>query len=433
MKTKLLFLCFLLFQIGNAQNIIFSDPVFKDFLVNANVNFNTDPENLISYPPIDADGDGEISQLEALNVIGLDFYYNNITDLEGLQYFTNVRVITTYYANFPVFNQPSLVNLEELSLLNFVGSVALTSVNVSNNTNLIKFQCSSDLITSLDFSNNTLLKNLNIYCPSLLSVNFNNLVNLKSLTYLGKVPTIDISDSINLLYLQVIGNAGTYFVPEENLLTSIDLTNQTKLINLDLSGNNLTSLDLSNCPNLETIYLTKNQISTLNIDNVNYVKTFYCDDNLLTTLNVDSMFNLQLLYCKNNLLTSLSVKNDIIDEFIDFSGNPGLISICCDANEVVYMKNQCLLNDYNATVVNSDCGGTESSRIAMYPNPVNDVLHLDSNKKITKIEIFAMNGLMVMNNELVSDVVNLHQLQAGMYIIKVFTDKEVKNMKFIKV
>ena len=162
------------------------------------------------------------------------------------------------------------------------------------------------------------------------------------------------------------------------------------------------------------------------------MKSFYCDDNLLTTLNVDSMFNLQLFVCKNNLLTSLSVKNDIIDEFIDFSGNPGLTSICCDANEVVYMKNQCLLNDYNGTVVNSDCS-TGSSKVAMYPNPVNDVLHLDSNKKITKIEIFAMNGIMVMNDELESEVVNLHQLESGMYIIKVYTDEEVTNMKFIKV
>lgn len=432
MKTTLLFLSLLLFQIGNAQNIIFSDPVLKEFLVNANVNFNTDPNNIISYPPIDANDDGEISQIEAVNVIGLEFAYANITDLEGLQYFTNVKVISTYYANFPVFNQPSLVNLEELSLLNFVGSVALTSVNLSNNINLIKFQCSSNLITSLDFSNNTLLRDINIFCPSLISVDFSNLINLKSLSYLGKLPTIDISDSINLLYLQVIGNSATYLVPEENLLTSINLTNQTKLINLDLSGNNLTTLDLSNCPNLETIYIAQNQISTLNINNVNYVKTFYCDDNLLTSLNVDSMFNLQLFICKNNLLTSLSVKNDIIDEFIDFSGNPSLTSICCDANEVVYMKNQCLLNDYDETIVNSDCS-TGSSRIAMYPNPVNDVLHLSSNKKITKIEIFSMNGLMVMNDEMESDVVNLHQLESGMYIIKVYTNEEVRNMKFVKV
>lgn len=430
MKTKLLFLCLLLFQLGTAQNITFTDPVLKEFLINNAINFNTDPNNLITYPPIDANNDDEISQTEALSVIGLDFYYANITDLEGLQFFTNVKAITTYYANFPVFNQPNLVDLERLSLLNSVGFTALTTLDVSNNTNLITLQCSSDLITSLDLSNNTFLRNVDIYCPSLTSVNFNNLVNLKNLSYLGKLPTIDISDAVNLLNLTCIGASGTYSFPEENRLTSIDLSNQTKLVNLDLTGNKLTSLDLSNCPNLEVITIANNSISSLNLDNVDYVKSFTCESNLLTTLNVDSMFNLQVLYCKNNQLTSLSTKNDIIEQYVDFSGNPTLVSICCDTNEVVYMQNQCFQNNNDATTVNSDCGA--SSRVSMYPNPVKDVLHLNSSNRITKVEIFAMSGLMVMNDESQSDVVNLQQMQSGMYFIKVYNGDEVTNMKFIK-
>ena len=204
MKTKLFLICFFLFQLSNAQNITFPDQVLKDFLLIAPINFNQDLNNFITYPPIDANSDGEISVTEALNVIGLDFYYLNITNLEGLQYFTNLKVITTYYANFPNFSQPNLINLEQLSLLNSVGSASLTYVDISNNTNLVKFQCSSDLITSLDLSNNTQLKNVEIYCPSLTSINLSNLVNLKNLSYLGKLPTIDISDSVNLLNLSYL-------------------------------------------------------------------------------------------------------------------------------------------------------------------------------------------------------------------------------------
>ncbi|WP_298137295.1 T9SS type A sorting domain-containing protein [Flavobacterium sp.] len=433
MKTKLLFLFFLLFQMSNAQNITFTDPVLKNFLVNSSINFSTDPNNIISYPPIDANGDGEISQAEALNVIGLSFYYTDITNLEGLQYFTNLKVFSSYYVNFTTFNQPSLVNLEELSLSNSVGSGALAFVNVSNNTNLVKFQCSGDLITSLDLSNNVALKVVDIFCPSLVSVNFNNLVNLKSLGYLGKLPTIDISDSVNLLNLSCIGSTGTYSFPLENRITSIDLSNQVNLINLDLTGNNLTSLDLSNCQNLESIAISQNNISTLNIDGVNYVKTIFCQDNLLTSLNVDGMFNLQALYCNNNQLTSLSTKNDIIEEYIDFSGNPDLATICCDANEVVYMQNQCLQNDNSLTEVNSDCGsGSGESRVAMYPNPVVDMLHLSSDKRITKIELFSLSGLKVMNDESESNVMDLSQLQSGMYFVKVYSGDKVTNMKIVK-
>lgn len=432
MKTKLLFTFFLLFQLAGAQNITFPDPVLKEFLVNSTVNFNQDPNNYVAYPPIDANGDGEISTTEALDVVGLGFYYLNITNLEGLQYFTNLKVISTYYANFPVFNQPTLVNLEQLSLFNAVGASPLTSVDLSNNTNLIKFQCTSDLITSLDFSNNTMLKELDIYCPSLTSLNLNNLVNLKSLSYIGRMPTIDISDSINLLTLSCIGSSDSFAYPEENLLTSLDLSNQGKLINLNVTGNNLSSLDLSSCPNLEYIYIAHNNLSSLNLNNVNYVKYFFCEDNSLASLNVNSMFNLQIFNCKDNLLTSLSTKNNTIEDTIDFSGNPNLESICCDANEQIYMQNQCNLNDNVTTVVVSDCGTESSSKIAMYPNPANDVLHLSSNKKINKIEVFALNGLMVLSSEEVGDSIDLTNLQSGMYFAKVYEDGGEKNMKFIK-
>ena len=430
MKTKLFLLCFLIFQLTDAQNITFSDPVLKDFLLIAPINFNQDPNVYITYPPIDANSDGEISISEALNVIGLDLYYLNITDLEGLQYFTNLKVISTYYANFPNFNQPSLVNLEQLSLLNSVGYSSLTSVDVSNNTNLVKLQCSSDLITSLDLSNNTLLQTVDIYCPSLTSVNFSNLVNLKNLSYLGKLPTIDVSYAVNLLNLNCIGSSGTFSYPLENRLTSIDLSNQTKLINLDLTGNLLSSLDLSFCPNLERISISNNLLSTLNISNVAYVKNFFCDGNLLSDLNVDAMFNLNNFSCKDNQLTSLSTKNRIIEEYIDFSGNPDLNSICCDANEVVYMQNECLLNNNDSVVVNSNCG--VSSKIAMYPNPVKDNLHLKSNKSISKVEIYSTSGLLVMKDESESDVIDMNVLKSGMYFIKVYSSEGVPIMKFIK-
>lgn len=434
MKTKLLLIFSLLFQVSGAQNITIPDPVLKDFLVNGSINFSQDPNNIVEYPPIDANDDGEISTAEALNVIGLNFYYLNITNLEGLQYFTNLKVLTTYYANFPDFNQPTLVNLEQLSLLNSVGYSTLTSVEVAANTNLTKFQCTSDLITSLDLSNNTLLKEVDIYCLSLTSLDLSNLTNLKSLSYIGRMPTIDLSDAVNLLTLTCIGASGSYSYPQENLLTSIDLSNQSKLINVNLTGNNLTSLDLSNCPNLEYIYVAQNKLSSLNINNVNYVKYFFCENNLLASLNVNGMFNLQIFNCKNNLLNSLSTKNNIIEDTIDFSGNPNLESICCDANEQLYMQNQCNLNDNATTVVVSDCGteSATSSKIAMYPNPASDVLHLSSTQKINKVEVYAMNGLMVISKDEVGDSIDLKELQAGMYFVKIYEEAGEKNMKFIK-
>jgi hypothetical protein len=431
MKIKLLLAFLFVAQIGLAQNITFPDPAFKDVLLVAYTNINTDPNNFVVYPRIDANQDGEISFTEALAVEGLDLGYAGITNLEGLQYFTNVKAIITYYVNFPSFYQPTLVNLEQLSLLNAVGSTALTSVDVSPNLNLKKFQCNSSQITSLDLSANTQLRDLDLYCPALTSLNLSNLSNLKNMSYLGAMPTLDLSDAVNLLKLSCIGSTPNFSFPEENQLTSLDLSNQTKLSHLDLTGNSIASLDLSNCPNLEVLNIANNGIETLVLDNIRYVRQFFCENNLLSSLDVSKLFNLKNFFCANNQLTSLNTSNGIIEEYINFSGNPGLESVCCDANEVVYMQNLCYQYNNDTAIVNGNCEPV-ANRIAMYPNPVGDLMHLSATEGISKVEVYSTNGMLVMSSNAVSDSIEMNDLESGMYFLKVFSGQEVATMKFVK-
>ena len=149
------------------------------------------------------------------------------------------------------------------------------------------------------------------------------------------MPTINLSDCTGLLTLNCsTGGSANYAVPDENKLTSLELTFQTKLVEINVPGNNLSSLDLSRCLRLETIGISYNKITDLNIDNLKYVKSFYAENNLLTSLNINALFNIQTLYCQNNQLNSLSTKNGIIEEYIYFSGNPDLATVCCDENEI---------------------------------------------------------------------------------------------------
>ena len=431
MKTKLLLAFLFVVQLGTAQNINIPDSAFKDLLLISYINYTGDPNNFVVYPRIDADQDGEISYAEALAVEGLDLGYAGISNLEGLQYFTNVKKISTYYANFPNFYQPTLVNLEQLSLLNSVSSSSTAFIDLSPHTNLKKFQCNSVWLTSLDLSANTQLRDVDLYCPALTSINFSNLVNLKNLSYLGALPTIDLSDAVNLLSLSCIGSTPNFSFPEENKLTSLDLTNQTKLSYLDLSGNAIPNLNLSTCSNLETLIISNNGIETLVLDNIRYVRMFFCSDNLLTTLDVSKLFNLKNFDCRNNNLLSLSTQNGIIEEYISFSGNPGLESVCCDANEVVYMQNLCYQSNNDTAIVNGNCEPV-ANRISMYPNPVGDMLHLSANDGISRVEIYSTNGMLVMSSDSVSDSIEMNDLNSGMYFLKVFSGQDVATMKFVK-
>jgi Leucine-rich repeat (LRR) protein len=428
MKQTLLILSTLFCVLTYGQNITFPDSDFKQFLLNSRIDYD---ENGTVFPLIDANNDNEISQLEAQEVIRLNSFYVTVTNLEGLQFFTNLKSLELYVSSITQFNFPTLSALEVLNLSNVVAVINFTNFSVAGNTNLKKLTISENTLTNLDLSSNLNLTDLNIFAPSLTSLNLSNLSNLRYLSYYGQMTTLDISDCVNLLTFYAYSNAPSTNTPLLNQLTSIDLSNQSRLINLYLGGNNLTTLDLSNCTNLEVIDISNNQLTSVNLQNVAYVKNFYCMNNQLTTLNVNEMFNLQTLDCSNNALTSLFTKNGIIEEIIDLTGNPNISEICCDENEIVYLENQAALNGIVTISINSDCGIAVSS-LRMYPNPIIDVFHLESDAVISKVEVFNINSLRVMQDESGSNTIDMTTLEAGVYFVKVYFGDEITTMKLIK-
>lgn len=405
MKTKLLLFSLLLIQFTVAQNINFLDANFKNILLASKIDYN-DPNsnNFINYPSIDGNNDGEISQAEALLVVRLDMGYAQINDLSGLEYFTNIKGFNSIYFDSSSFNFPALINLENLTLSNAVsGQSSLTSLDLSSNVNLKKVTCSVNG-----------------------NVNLNNLTNLKSLSLYGTFTEIDLSDCSNLLELYLTSP-----------VTELNLSSNTKLINLILSNLEITTMNLSQCPNLETVYINKTEMETLDLGSIKYIRFLFVQDNKLTSLDTSFLFNLQNLNCDNNDLNYISVKNNSLifgdNSGMSFAGNPNLETICCDSNEIVYIQNQCNFLGYDDTIV-SDCSQPQaaSKTITMFPNPVKDMLHLDSEKKINKIELFGSNGLLIMASEKVSDIVDMQTLQSGIYFLKVYTDNDISEMKFMK-
>ncbi|MBA2746454.1 MAG: T9SS type A sorting domain-containing protein [Flavisolibacter sp.] len=88
-KFYIILFLILISNISSAQIITFADPVLKSVLVGQTCASFDDP---ISYMDgdVDINDDGEIQESEAAMVIGLNLSGQNITSLDGLEYFTNV-------------------------------------------------------------------------------------------------------------------------------------------------------------------------------------------------------------------------------------------------------------------------------------------------------------------------------------------------------
>lgn len=75
-----------------------------------------------------------------------------------------------------------------------------------------------------------------------------------------------------------------------------------------------------------------------------------------------------------------------------------------------------------------------STAFNIYPNPVNDVLHIENSGSIAKVSIYTVTGVMVYDEECVDNnlVINVSELQSGVYIIKIITENNEVIDRFIK-
>lgn len=72
-----------------------------------------------------------------------------------------------------------------------------------------------------------------------------------------------------------------------------------------------------------------------------------------------------------------------------------------------------------------------TKNIQFYPNPVKDELHIETNGSINKIEVYSMNGQLLIESK--SNQVPTASLIKGTYILKIITDSYTETQRFTKV
>jgi len=105
---------------------------------------------------------------------------------------------------------------------------------------------------------------------------------------------------------------------DNNNLTSLDLSKNTKLTRLFCSSNKLTSLDLSKNTELTVLSCSSNKLTSLDLSKNTELTYLSCSHNKLTNLDLSKNTKLTVLSCSSNKLTSLNVKNgnnSIIETF----------------------------------------------------------------------------------------------------------------------
>ena len=168
---------------ANATDIVFTDIAFKQKLLLAdNVN-NIAKNNIGNSIKIDLDNNGEITIIEALAVYQLNVSSSTITNLSGIEYFTNLINLDCKINQLTTLDVSSLLTLSNLdcsaNLLTtlYLKNGIVEAINFSGNNGLT-YICADEIqVSSLLDSNGSALPNylVNSFCTVAPGGNYNKI------------------------------------------------------------------------------------------------------------------------------------------------------------------------------------------------------------------------------------------------------------------
>jgi Leucine-rich repeat (LRR) protein len=435
---------------------------------------------LVGNAAINTNGNTEIECTEASATTYMSCNGLSIADLTGLEAFTSLGL---FYCENNLLTSIDISANTSLTTLYCKGN-QLTSLDISNNTLLTNLRCHENSITSLDVTTAPDLQYLFCYDNQISSLDLSQNVLLEELVVANNnLTSLDIISNTLIEELQI----------GQNQIASIDLSQNTALLRIFCRNTALTNLDCSNSPSLNWIVVNDNDLQSLDVSNGNNTNVgfFWAHNNPnLTCIQVDdvafstsnwtsSSFNFDAassfsLNCVSTVLVSsitvqgqggastittaggtLQMEANVLPanaddgtytwSVMDGSGSAtidanGLLTAITDGTvDVIATANDAsgIAGTATITISNQTAGINENGvaeLVEVYPNPVSNILFIQlGEQKATAINILDLSGKVVQtiaNNNVKS--IDVSDLQQGVYILKVVTNKGVSTKRFIK-
>ncbi|WP_299627074.1 hypothetical protein [uncultured Tenacibaculum sp.] len=196
------------------------------------------------------------------------------------------------------------------ALIEVVTSLALPNKGIYDLTGIEDFialtslNCRLNHLTAIDVTKNTLLKTLTADSNSINSIDLSKNTALEILNLAGSnLTALDLTKNTSLRKLLVNGNGG---------LTSLNISQNTKLVEFKGYSTNITSFDFSVHPDLETVECYGTQISTIDFSNNPVLRVLRVDNTNITELDLSNNPNIETLRVNDTGITSLDLSKQII-------------------------------------------------------------------------------------------------------------------------
>ena len=198
----------------------------------------------------------------------------------------------------------------------------------------------------------------------------------------GLIPTANISSVTNLdvsgksisnlTGIEAFTNL-TVLNCSDNVLSSLNVSQNTKLLQLFCNNNQLPILNVSNLIDLTIFWCANNLLTNLNVTQNTKLISLVCNTNQLKVLDVLKNINLTVLVCENNQLTAIAISNNTkLNRFqvgnnalsnLDISKNTDLVFLSCENNQLLILN-----TETNTNISNLNCSFNALSELDLSKN-----------------------------------------------------------------
>ena len=281
-----------------------------------------------------------------------------------------------------------------------------------------------------------------------------NVTDMKLMFYYNKIFNQDISgwDVSNVTDMSEMFHTALLFNQD---LSGWDVSNVTNMFNMfknaESFNQDLGNWDVSNVTNMSGMFWNAKSfeadISDWDVSNVtdmrDILKSAHSFNHALGSWNLNAdvqlmhMLNYSGMDCKNYSQTLIDWSNKSTIPSGRSLGSTNLTygpDAVNPRNKLISQKGWTITGDvFSTTECNQmSVSDVEKEKTRIYPNPVQDVLFIDSKSTIQKIEVYDVSGKLV-STKTNSKSIQVNQLPKGNYIVKTTTDKgEVYTQKIIK-
>ena len=207
------------------------------------------------------------------------------------------------------------------------------------------------------------------------------LTNLKTLDFsYNLVTSLDLSNNTKLTDVNISSNKLTSLTlpasvvnvdASNNLLTNLDVSTLTELTDLNVNKNKLVSLFVEKNKLLTSLDCANNSIASLDLSKLVYLTSLSCGGNDLTSLNLSKNTQLATLDCSDNALTQLDLTKNTLLEDVNCSKNSLTMLYVTGSNVKTFNCSDNSLSTLNmlqmTNIESFDCSGNSLSQLNVNP------------------------------------------------------------------